>query len=100
MKLSDLKTGMRVRLREQNYFKIIIIIDDLKSNGFAIDSDNGFVRLGFYSENFKNVKGGFKDLDIVEVYDVPEYLHYIFDFNRVGKLLWSEKQEIEEIKSE
>lgn len=97
MKLSDLKTGMRVELRQFEGTYIVQIIDKEKS--FIVNENEHATRLANFLENFKFYLKDGRALDIVKVYDMPHISKFL-DFNAKGELLWSEKQEIEEIKSE
>lgn len=96
MKLEDLRTGMRVKLRKEEGYYIVQVIEE--GFGYFINENSSFMLFENYTGDLKGF--GYKDnrnYDIVEVYNMPP-VNKMFDFNAKGKLLWSEKQESEEVK--
>lgn len=92
MNKTDLRTGMRVKLRENKGFCIVIIPTDIKS-GIIIDSKGEYLQLSNYNMDFKCEYKEFSQYDIIEVYKAPQNSKML-DFDFAGKLLWKEKQPI------
>lgn len=88
MTITDLRTGMRVKLREIEDIYIVQMID--VKNGFVINKNKHIIKLNSFLNNFKFYHENGRSLDIVKVYDMPHISKFL-DFNAKGKLLWEEK---------
>lgn len=69
MKKSDLKTGMRVKLRNGEIYLVIKDVDSLNygHQDVAFVNQNSFMNGDFYTDDLKSYRC-FKEYDVVEVY--------------------------------
>lgn len=88
MKKSDLRTGMRVVLREKKAYIVLLNIED---HGDVVVADGSWGNLKNYNENLTH--RNYNDLDIIAVYS-REHMTNIIDLSIKGVLLWSEEEKI------
>lgn len=80
MKKSDLKTGMRVRMRNNQIYLVIKDIQHVDSHEeFAVISGTGFIKGSNYNDELINVFGYSNNYDIMEVYTINEKLNSLLN---------------------
>ena len=99
MKKQDLKTGMRVKLRDGNTGIVLLNLTGNEYEKNIIVIEYGMHRnLDNYNDNLCYDNNGNRLLycDIIKVYDIPNNIWEIINFDIKGKLLWERKEEIKE----
>jgi len=99
MKLSDLKTGMRVRMRDGNLRLVLRDVDCIGRNQklfFARFDGNGFMIGTCYSDDMLENSGS-DEFDIVAVYNVTDkYDHCgqggMLDPTKLSSPIWTRKE--------
>lgn len=93
MKKEDLKTGMRVELRNGGTY---IVLLGLQDGDLIVDKD-GFNYFGDddYNKDLTE-SSGMCDFDIINVYNEPTATGFMINPSKKGELLWSREEEVKE----
>lgn len=92
MKLSDLKTGMWVKLRDNNVYLVLKDYETCRyGKGMFINKINGFFSFSEYRDDLKH--DNHEDYDIVQVL-IPSGDAFVLDVNRLVPI-WTRKEKPE-----
>ena len=94
MKLSDLKTGMR--LVRNNGTTVIVMLDTSRGNCYTNGEDaHGVLETMYYAD--LSPRPTFENYKILHIYDGPDGVYKMFNPSKKGCLLWTAPPKVKEM---
>lgn len=88
MKKSDLKTGMRVKVRNGNIYAVFIGTE----KGGCLVRQETWSRLDEYKDDLTLNHENVRELDVVEVYSRPIITCCLLEVDKCGDILWQREE--------